>query len=420
MERMKYYNKSAFTVVELIVTIVVLGILSTIWFIGYTGYIWWSRDSSRLTQVAKITESLNVFQARKTLPLPDDYVSVTAEGKTIWYQGYVWENILKLISYVGGGKDPWDDTFFTYYLTQDKRSFQILTFLEESGGLETHIPNFLWVSQTHAWDYSNRYPKVYGKKLWVLTEAITNIPIQELSTIVSVGSLDIVTTSDSYSAHITDTSTITGTGVILVALKNLSLVGGIVPKSCKSLLEIKSRLANKDGFFVINPSGNDAFWVYCDMTTDGGWWTRIDYEQNLLHRNHFGGILDERKWLDTSFSLSLTDTRIQDIQKVSREWKQVYHGTCDGVIHYNNEGDYDNAFGFRFLNGQETLFWQQSYGTTDIVISQDGCGDNNNNSGDTIFKITDIRVPIVNISSSDNGGGESFWSELINNPAWLR
>jgi hypothetical protein len=39
--------------------------------------------------------------------------------------------VLETVNYTNGGKDPKDDTFFTYYLTQNRKSMQLLMFMEE-------------------------------------------------------------------------------------------------------------------------------------------------------------------------------------------------------------------------------------------------------------------------------------------------
>jgi hypothetical protein len=46
--------------------------------------------------------------------------------------------------------------------------------------------------------------------------------------------------------------------------------------SCSSLLA--QAPASADGSYAVNPSGSNAFSVYCDMSTAGGGWTRVAYE----------------------------------------------------------------------------------------------------------------------------------------------
>jgi hypothetical protein len=55
------------------------------------------------------------------------------------------------------------------------------------------------------------------------------------------------------------------------------------------------------------------------------------------------------------------------------------------------------------------------------VVVQDGCRTNSTKSKDTIFNISDMRLPIINIETNDQGGSsEIFWSPLTDNPAWFR
>jgi len=192
--------------------------------------------------------------------------------------------------------------------------------------------------------------------------------------------------------------------------------------SCKTILD--DGYSTGDGMYWINPDGgstDNAFEVYCDMTTDGGGWIKLEYKKDFNHKIHFTGG-DARRWLPNDFELTLTDTQINDIRAVSTEAKQTYHGTCDGVIHYKYQSsNYNYSFGFRYHTGFETAYGQETYPNTNIIITEDGCVSNGSSSGDTKFDIIDLRLPVINVNSRDNGnGGENFGSPLTLNPVWFR
>ena len=153
------------------------------------------------------------------------------------------------------------------------------------------------------------------------------------------------------------------------------------------------------------------------MTTDGGGWTLITYSNDLPYTNHFSG--DQQSWLPTDFSLDLSATRVENIQSVSTEGVQEYVGLCNGVIHYYYiaGADYSNAFGFRFLDGSETVNGQQSYAPYDITVTQDGCKSNSGENGQlntsTIFEIHSVKVPVINVNSLDNGGTTEYFGSPL-------
>ena len=190
---------------------------------------------------------------------------------------------------------------------------------------------------------------------------------------------------------------------------------------CKQLYD--TGCAMSSGQYWINPDGGsttNAFEVYCDMTTQAGGWTKIEYSADFPHIQHFNG--DRNSWLRSNFTLNLSTTQINNIRAVSTEGRQRYVSSCQGVVQYLfGARDYSDAFGFRFQNDDETVFGQQRYKNTNITVTQDGCVVNNSTLQFTIFEINDIRVPVINVHSRDNGSnGDKFGSVLTNNPAWLR
>jgi len=193
-----------FTLVELIVVITIVGILSTVGFVSYSWYLTWARDSNRYSQLTKLSDSLQTYAATKSLPLPDDYIEITSSGSenTIAYQGYVWNDVLETIDYTNGWKDPKDDSYFTYYLTKDRKKLQLLALMEEE------IVRSSLTNNSYAVDYENRSPVVYWNKLWVLVsseEASYNLPAQEVSWNKTNGYLDIIHTPNNYKTFIGDT-----------------------------------------------------------------------------------------------------------------------------------------------------------------------------------------------------------------------
>jgi hypothetical protein len=195
--------------------------------------------------------------------------------------------------------------------------------------------------------------------------------------------------------------------------------------TCKEILDTTpSGCVVRDGKYWIDPDGGssaNAFEVYCDMS--GGGWTEVPYASDLEKEKHLPTGADRWRWLPNNFSLALTDTQINAIRVHSTEAKQTYVGHCNGVLlyYYNGRNNYNWAAAFRFHNGQETPRGQQNYTGTNIVVAQDGCRTNTNTSKDTIFNINDIRLPIINIETNDQGGSsEIFWSPLTDNPAWFR
>ena len=183
-------KRNAFTIVELVVVITILAILWTIWFISFSWYLVSVRDSNRISQLRWIYEWLETIKIKKRLPLPDDYVEVRVDWKVIWYQWYVWKNILDIITYSKEWIDPKTKKYFSYYLTKNRKYFQLMASME----IDPSLVTYLWINNTFAYDYSDMYSGVVWDKLWILTDEF-NTPIQEVDSIKSEWYVDLATTN---------------------------------------------------------------------------------------------------------------------------------------------------------------------------------------------------------------------------------
>jgi prepilin-type N-terminal cleavage/methylation domain-containing protein len=170
----------AFTLVELIVVITILSILSIVWFVSFSWYLAWTRDVNRISQIKAISKWLYLYSTNKTLPTPDAETTSIMDWTTqIATQWYAWKTVLETIAYSTEWVDPKDKIHFSYYLTADKKYFQLMALLENETKKIVLLP------QTQATDYTSRTPYVTWEKLWILTTS-TNEPIQ-----MSTWSIDI-------------------------------------------------------------------------------------------------------------------------------------------------------------------------------------------------------------------------------------
>ena len=212
----------AFTLVELIVAVTILIILSTIGIIWYSIQLPIIRDASRISNLASIAEWLEMYRTKYALPLPEDRININSNWNTIAYQWYAWIEVLEIVEFSDLWKDPKDDIYYSYYLTQDRVYFQLLWFLEENESLKTSKLDLF--NKTHAEyiDYSERFPTVNWSMLGILTWTWDNlnIPVQEIA----IWSIDITTTTTEYIAHFTDINNIAWTWAILWELKTVAEV----------------------------------------------------------------------------------------------------------------------------------------------------------------------------------------------------
>lgn len=340
-------KSKAFTIIELIVVITILAILWTIWFISFSSHLVKVRDTTRQEQIVWIYKWLEAYSTRNLLPLPDDNVEIKANWVIIWYQWYAWKNVLSIIWYNKWWKDPRDEAYFSYFIPKDKKSAQLMWYLEDQTNLQftQNIKNispvsFPITSQVYALDYSKRYPTVHWKKLWILTESWTNIPVHEVSSIVSSWYLDVATTTKSYSAIFSDKSKLTWTWNVLSWLEKLLDWWQLV-QSCKTLLKVSPKFKGIDWYYLISPSTDKVFLVYCDMTTDGWGWIKVK---------------DRTKW----WIPDSTKLYLWEMENMMFHYNSWYTWKEHKYAFYNWKTPYDNYQKFNSLSDViDVILWKK-------------------------------------------------------------
>lgn len=259
---------SWFTFIELIIAITIIAFLSVLWFISYSWHISKSRDSNRKTELSDIYSMLDLYKTKSLLPIPDKRIDIYSSWILLWSQWYLSNDILRKIWYKWSWKDPLDNTFYTYYLTQDLRNQWLLWFLEN----EENSTSLNLVNKTYAIDYKNRFPVIYWKKLWILVNK-DNIPIQELSQFTINGTLEINTLPSDFIAFFNNKTSVVNSVWELDWLYGTNIVW-ILWNSCEQYIEESDWIMLRSGYYLIN-SGT---WVYrqlCDMSSTSGSWTSV-------------------------------------------------------------------------------------------------------------------------------------------------
>lgn len=127
-------KNKAFTLVELIVSIMIVAILASIWFYSYIWYIGEARDAERKANIWETKTALKLYkQKRWAYPIPWDYFSITntvnSVAKTVAYQWLLNENVI-LSTMDKIPLDPFTNSNYSYSINNNKQEFQIALTLE--------------------------------------------------------------------------------------------------------------------------------------------------------------------------------------------------------------------------------------------------------------------------------------------------
>lgn len=136
-----------FTLVELIITIVILSILSTLGLISFTGYSSQARDATRGSDIKNISTILNLTNSQNlSYPNPTDAVDITYSWATLWSQ---WVFGPKTAFETGKIfwelRDPLYKNYYSYSVTSNRKEYQLWVLFEQESDTANFL-SFQWVT----------------------------------------------------------------------------------------------------------------------------------------------------------------------------------------------------------------------------------------------------------------------------------
>lgn len=124
--------KQAFTFVELIIVMMIIVILSAIWFVQYISHVATARDTQRKSDIWQINSALNLYkQNRSNYWYPWNYFNITYSGTTVALQWFINQNV-RIDSLDQLPLDPKTWWYYSFSVTNNKQEFLIAWTLENN------------------------------------------------------------------------------------------------------------------------------------------------------------------------------------------------------------------------------------------------------------------------------------------------
>ena len=239
-------NLKAFTLVELIVVITILAVLGTIGFVSFNGYASHARDSKTMADVSNIHKKVELFKIESWfVPRPDNIINLeSGAGNIISFQWEVAKNMKNILTLGQDMLDPKGNNY-KYSTNQKLSEHSLLAFLESP---QTRI---IWSALAN----NNKYPYFKWDDVMVLLDEQNNYVSWD------VQNLQIWEKAFFWKKEL--------------STKNNT----VVMENCKQILD--TWVWKTNDYYQIEIQWN-SIPVYCDMTTNGGGWTRVFYSDTEM------------------------------------------------------------------------------------------------------------------------------------------
>lgn len=340
------FEKRAFTLVELIITIAILFIVSTIGLISYLKFLPGVRDANRVQTILNVNEAVEEYKLQAKLPKPENGLEIKMWIDLLWWQWDLSWKALETLWINSIVDDPLDDDYYSFYVDRKRKNLQLLAFLEESNQEFKLSSSIITSASALDTDYSARFPYVYGAQLWIYVNE-ENTPIQKDIGFQWVGWFDVnnLPTTQNFQSILNIDNILIGSGSSLISSNPIF--------SCKRIKQNNPQ--SKDGLYTLLLWNNDKKSVYCDMTTSWGGWTlvhkttdnpldlsgalnTIEWNPNWLWDGEYRLSIDYWKQLSTNGAMAI------NIRTDGFKWEDVTKGNITDIstssISFSNTDPY--------------------------------------------------------------------------------
>jgi Tfp pilus assembly protein PilE len=171
-----------FTLVEIIISVFIIIILWTIWFLAFSNHLSTVRDASRHSVFSEIETVLQWYKLKKAIyPIPSNSVDIVLTWSVVWKQGTFWQSVIDELDWAYElNVDPLTKNEYTYSITANKKEYQLWWVIEDVN----NITSFFGQNANAAW----KRPWV-ALVVWTYNGIFTSIVISWVNTVLSLPSI---------------------------------------------------------------------------------------------------------------------------------------------------------------------------------------------------------------------------------------
>lgn len=285
-----FMNTKGFTLVELVIIATILIILWVVGVIMFQRNLTDVRDTTRIVDLKNIYESMNSYTWRNNIWLyPNNGITLKKSTLAVAYQWELSQNIADQIQIDGNITDPLTGEYYNFFIDKNFNNLQFLWYLENPEYTNNIFDNFEFFPYFQWSDNGAFFIDKFTEKSAHYDWEDVDISSVWNDYFVVLNNSEIISSSESLTQNI---DIILDTGIHF---------------SCNELLSNNKNLKGKNGVYIVKQWQNYVE-VYCDMTTDWGWWTVSTMHDgtwvNLFNTNNQNKITSLNQNISSAWNIS--------------------------------------------------------------------------------------------------------------------